>query len=64
MDQELKIRTVILNCNPRSIADKYGGSTSWEDDVEMAKCYLAFLKKNLEDTSFFCGATDTPVLDF
>ena len=26
--------------------------------------FSVFLKKNLEDISHFCGATDTPVLDF
>ena len=26
--------------------------------------FLLFLKKNLEDFSSFCGAADTPVLDF
>ena len=28
------------------------------------RCRWFFLKKNLEDTSPFCGATNTPVLDF
>ena len=32
--------------------------------ISIHQSHIHFLKENLEDTSPFCGVTDTPVLDF
>ena len=40
------------------------GIISHYETVYMISNSLTFFKKNLEDISPFCGATDTPVLDF
>ena len=43
---------------------KFGVSLEDDSRSNEVKEIFFFFKKNLEDMSLFCGATDTPVLDF